>query len=102
MPRTVISLEDLDLGEKGIAEMLATVLIRRLTLCFSIVSIAWDTSAFMVVTGAWMGGPRTHHWMGRLWPQFPEEPRTVCLPMFSQTNGQGPEGSFLQGHSLLK
>jgi hypothetical protein len=26
----------------------------------------------------------------------------VCLPMFSQTNGQGPEGSFLQGHSLLK
>jgi hypothetical protein len=36
MPRTVIILEDLGLGEKGIAEMLAPVLIRRLTLCFSL------------------------------------------------------------------
>jgi hypothetical protein len=40
MPRTVISLEDLGPGEKGIAEMLAPVSIRRLTLCFSIVSIS--------------------------------------------------------------
>jgi hypothetical protein len=38
MPQTVIFLEDLGLGEKGIAEMLAPVLIRRLTLCFSIIS----------------------------------------------------------------
>jgi hypothetical protein len=39
MPQTVIFLEDLGPGEKGIAEMLAPVLIRRLTLCFLIVSI---------------------------------------------------------------
>jgi hypothetical protein len=39
MPRTVIFLEYLSPGEKGIAEMLAPVSIRRLlTLCFSIVS----------------------------------------------------------------
>jgi hypothetical protein len=43
MSRTVIFLEGLGLGEKGIAEMLAPVLIRRLMLF---------TSAFMVVTGA--------------------------------------------------
>jgi hypothetical protein len=63
MPRTVIFLEDLCLGEKRIAEMLAPVLIRRLTLCFSIMSKTRDSSAFMVVTGAWMGGPRTCHWV---------------------------------------
>jgi hypothetical protein len=56
-------LEDLGLGEKGIAEMLAPVLIRKLNLCFSIVSIAWGSSDFLVVTGAWMGGPRTCHWV---------------------------------------
>jgi hypothetical protein len=50
MPRTVIFLEDLGPGEKGIAEFLAPVSIRRLTLCFSIVSIAQGASAFMVVT----------------------------------------------------
>jgi hypothetical protein len=52
MPQTVIFLEDLGLGEKGRVEMLAPVSIRRLTLCFSIVSIAQSSSAFMVVTGA--------------------------------------------------
>jgi hypothetical protein len=45
MPRTVIFLEDLGLGEKGIAEMLASLLINRLTLC-----LTWGSSAFMVVT----------------------------------------------------
>jgi hypothetical protein len=64
MPQTVIFLEDLSLGEKGVAEMLAPVLIRRLILCFSIISIAQVSSPFMVVTGACMGGPRTHHWVG--------------------------------------
>jgi hypothetical protein len=64
MPQTVIFLEDLGSGEKGIAEMLAPVLVRRLTLCFSIVSIAWGSSAFIMVTGAWMGGLGTHHWVG--------------------------------------
>jgi hypothetical protein len=34
MPQTVIFLEDLGPGEKGIAEMMAPALIRRLTLCF--------------------------------------------------------------------
>jgi hypothetical protein len=62
MLRTVIFLEDLGLGEKGIADMLAPVSIRRLTLSFSIVSIARGSSAFMVATRTWMGGPRTHHW----------------------------------------
>jgi hypothetical protein len=59
MPLTVIFLEDLGPGEKGIAEMLAPVSIRRLTLCFLIVSITWGSSAFTVVTGAWIGGPGT-------------------------------------------
>jgi hypothetical protein len=40
MPQTVIFLKDLGPGEKRIAEMLTSVSIRRLTLCFSIVSIA--------------------------------------------------------------
>jgi hypothetical protein len=45
MPQTVIFLEDLGPGEKGIPEMLAPVLIRRLTLC-----LIWGSSAFTVVT----------------------------------------------------
>jgi hypothetical protein len=45
MPRTVIFLKDLGLGEKGLAEMLAPVLIRRVTLC-----LTWGFPAFMVVT----------------------------------------------------
>jgi hypothetical protein len=57
-------LEDLGLREKGIAEMLAPVLIRRLTLCFLIASISQVSSAFTVVTRAWMGSPRTHQWVG--------------------------------------
>jgi hypothetical protein len=59
MPQTVIFLEDLGLEEKGIAEMLAPVLIRRLTLC-----LIWGSSAFMVVTEACMGGLWTCHWIG--------------------------------------
>jgi hypothetical protein len=45
VPQTVIFLEDLGLGEKGIAEMLAPVLIRRLTLCFT-----QGSSVFTVIT----------------------------------------------------
>jgi hypothetical protein len=52
MSQVVIFLEDLALGEKRIAEMLVPVLIRRLTLCFLIVSIAQGSSAFMVVREA--------------------------------------------------
>jgi hypothetical protein len=59
MPRTVIFLEDLGPGEKGIAEMMAPISIRRLTLC-----LIWDSSAFTVVSEACMGGPGTHHWVG--------------------------------------
>jgi hypothetical protein len=61
-------MEDLALGEKGIAEMLAPVLIRRLTLYFSIVNIAQSSSGFMMVTGAW--DPSSG---GRLWPWFPAD-----------------------------
>jgi hypothetical protein len=57
-------LENPGLGEKGIVEMLAPVSIRKLTLCLSIVFITLGSSAFMVVTGAWMEDPRTHHWVG--------------------------------------
>jgi hypothetical protein len=71
MPQTVIFLEDLGPGVKEIAEMLAPVSIRRLSLCFSIVSIARGSSAFMVVTGAWMGRLQDPSLGGRLWPQFP-------------------------------
>jgi hypothetical protein len=59
MPRTVIFLEDLGPGEKGIAEILAPVSIRRLTWC-----LIWGSSAFIVVTEACMGGPGTCHWVG--------------------------------------
>jgi hypothetical protein len=58
MPRTVIFLEDLCPEEKGLAEMLAPVSIKMLTLCFSIVSKTRCSSAFMVVREACMGGPR--------------------------------------------
>jgi hypothetical protein len=64
MPQTVIFLEVLGPGEKGIAEMLAPVSVRRLTLCFLIVSITRGSPAFTVVTEAWIEGPRTHHWVG--------------------------------------
>jgi hypothetical protein len=57
MLQTVIFLEDLGPGEKEIAEMLAPVSIRRLTLCFSSVSETWDSPPFMVVRDACMGGP---------------------------------------------
>jgi hypothetical protein len=52
MPQTVIFLEDLGLPEKGIGEILAPVSIRRLTLCFSMVSTTYGSSGLMVVTGA--------------------------------------------------
>jgi hypothetical protein len=98
MPRTVIFLEDLGLGEKGIAEMLAPVLIRRLTLCFSIVSKTRGYPVFMLVTGACMEGSRTHHWLGGSGLGSPGR----TFQSFPRQMGQGPRGSFLQGHSLLK
>jgi hypothetical protein len=45
MPQTVIFLEDLCSGEKGIAEMPAPVLVRGQTLC-----LAQGSPALMVVT----------------------------------------------------
>jgi hypothetical protein len=48
MPRTVIFLEDLGLEEKGIAEMLVPVSIRRLTLC-----LIWGSSDFVVTEPVW-------------------------------------------------
>jgi hypothetical protein len=82
MPQTVIFLEDLGLGEKGIAEMLAPVSIRRLTLCFSIVSKTRGSPAFMVSQepGSEVPGPIIR------W-----EPGTVCLPLFSPKNGAGSQ-----------
>jgi hypothetical protein len=44
--------------------MLAPVLIRKLTLCFSIMSKTWGSPAFMVVREASMGGSGTRHWVG--------------------------------------
>jgi hypothetical protein len=52
MPQTVIFFEDLGPVEKGRAEMLAPVSVRRLTLCFSIMSKTRGSPDFMVVTGA--------------------------------------------------
>jgi hypothetical protein len=40
-------------------------------LCFLIVSITLGSSAFTVVTEAWMGGPKTHHWVGDSGLSFP-------------------------------
>jgi hypothetical protein len=102
MPWTVIFLEDLGLGEKGIAGMLAPVLIRRLTLCFSIVNITRGSSAFMVVTGACMGGPRTHYWVAASGLHSPGTQRQCGYQCFPWQMGHGPEDSFLQGHSVLK
>jgi hypothetical protein len=65
-------LEDLGPGEKGIAEMLAPEWIRRLTLCFLIVSITWGSSTFIVVTGAWMGG------CGLAFPENQEQCDFIC------------------------
>jgi hypothetical protein len=83
MPPTVIFLEDLGPGEKGIAEMLAPISIRRLTLC-----LIWGPSAFTVVTEACMGGPGTRHWVGGSDLGSPEN-RGQCLPMFFLANGAG-------------
>jgi hypothetical protein len=100
MPQTVIFLEDLGPGEKGIAEMLAPVLIRRLTLCFLIVSITQGSPAFTVAIGAWMGGPKTHHWVVN--SGFGCPGNLVAFQCFPQEMGQCPRGSFLWEHSLLK
>jgi hypothetical protein len=71
-------LEDLGLEEKGIVKVLAPALIRRLTLCFSIVSINSYPGSyiFMVVPGAWIGGP---DFPGK-WSKFPEEASSGNTP----------------------
>jgi hypothetical protein len=97
MPQTVIFLEDLGPGEKGIAKMLAPVLIRRLTLC-----LIWGSSAFTVGTEACMGGPRTRHWVGGSELGSLENRGQCAFQCFPRQMGQGPGGSFLRGHSLLK
>jgi hypothetical protein len=102
MPQTVIFLEDLGSGEKGIAEILALVLIRRLTLCFSIVSKTRGSCDFMVVREACMGGPGTRHWVGGSDLGSPGNQGQCAFQCFPQQMGQGPGGSFLPGHSLLK
>jgi hypothetical protein len=83
MPRTVIYLEDLGLGEKGIAEMLAPVSIRRLTLC-----LTWGSPALWCLQSL-DERPRDPSLGGRFWPQFSGALGTVCLPVFSPTNGAG-------------
>jgi hypothetical protein len=91
MPRTVIFLEDLGPGEKGIAEMLAPISIRRLTLCFSIVSKTQGSQAFMVITRAFMGSPGTHHWVGGSGLGSPENQRQCAFQCFPQKNGAGSQ-----------
>jgi hypothetical protein len=84
-------LEDLGPGEKGIAEMLAPVSIRRLALFFLIMSITLRDPRFYGGHRSLDGRPQDPSLGGRLWPQFPGEPGTVCLPMFSLTNGAGSQ-----------
>jgi hypothetical protein len=103
MPWTVIFLEDLGPGEKGIAEMLAPESVRRLTLCFSVVSITPDSSlCFSGGYRAWMGGSRTRHWVGGSGLCSPGSQGQCAFQWFPWQMRQGPRGSFLRGHSLLK
>jgi hypothetical protein len=102
MPQTAIFFKALGLGENRIAEILAPVSIRRLTLCFSIVSITQRSSAFMEVTGACMGGLRTHHCGGGSGLGYPGNRGHCAFHCFPLQMGQGPSDSFLHGHSLLK
>jgi hypothetical protein len=94
MSRTVTFLEDLGPGEKGIAEMLAPVSIRRLTLY-----LIWCSSAFMVVTEACMGGPGTRHWVGGSDLGSPENRVSVLSSFFSEKWGRVPEVAFSWGTS---
>jgi hypothetical protein len=102
MPQTVIFLEDLGLAEKGIAEMLAPVSIRRLTLCFSIVRKTRDSPAFMVVTVACMGSPGTRHWVEALAAGPLGTGDSVPSNVFPDKWNRDPEVVFSGGHSLLK
>jgi hypothetical protein len=97
MPPTVIFLDDLGPGEKGIAEMLGPVLIRRLTLCFSIVSKTRGSPVFMVVREACMGGPRTRHGWEAL-TTFPlGTGDSVPSNVFPDKWGRVPEVAFSGG-----
>jgi hypothetical protein len=89
--RTVIFLEDLGLGEKRIAEMLAPVSIRRLTLCFFDSKYNPGLPCFYSGHRNLCGRPRDLSLGGRLWPWFPWEPGTECLPVFSTINGAGSQ-----------
>jgi hypothetical protein len=81
--------------------MLTPVLIRRLTLCFSIVSITQGSSVLMVVTGAWMGGPRTCHWVGGSGLSSPGNRGQFVLQWFPPQREQDPGGDFLRGGDSL-
>jgi hypothetical protein len=100
MSRTVIFLEDLGPGEKGIAEMLAPVSIRRLTLCFSIVSKTQDPLLlwWSQEPGWEAPGPIIRWEVLALFP--PGTRDSVLSNVFPDK--WGPGGSFLWGHSLLK
>jgi hypothetical protein len=93
---------DLGPGEKGIAEMLAPVSIRRLTLCFSIVSIAQGFSAFMVVTEP--GGEAPGHIIGweALASVYLGTGDSVPPNVFPYKWGRIPEVAFSGGASSLK
>jgi hypothetical protein len=69
--------------------MLAPISIRRLTLC-----LTWGSSAFTVVTGAWMGGPGTHHWVGGSGLSSPGNWGQCAFQFFPQKMGQVPEVAF--------
>jgi hypothetical protein len=51
---------------------------------------------------AWMGGPRTHHWVGGSGLGFPRNWGQYAFQWHPQKMGQGPGNDFLQGHSLVK
>jgi hypothetical protein len=97
MPQIVIFLEDLGPGEKGIAEMLAPVSIRRVTLCFLIVNITRSSPAFTVITGACMGGPRTCHWVGGSGLSSPGNRGQCAFQCFPDKWGRVPEVGFSGG-----
>jgi hypothetical protein len=82
--------------------MLAPVSIRRLTLCFSVLSKIRSSSALMMVTGACMGGSGTCHWVGGSGFDSPGNQTQCAFQCFPWQMGQGPGGSFLWGHCLLK
>jgi hypothetical protein len=87
MPQTVIFLEDLGLGEKGIAEMLGSSIDKEADLVLFnskyCLGLLWFYGAHRSLDGR----PWDLFLCGRLWPQFPWELRTACLSMISLADG---------------